>query len=143
MKVNQQAPVCQTGEILIQASPARVWSVLTDINHWPRWHTAISRANTEASPAPGVTFDWTVNGARIHSVLHTVTPYEAFGWSGTTFGGAAIHNWYLIPQADATLVKVEESLEGWLVRLFKTSMNQSLSRDIQSWLTSLKHTSEA
>ena len=142
MKVNANAPVFQANEILIQASPERVWAVLTEINQWPNWNAKITRANLEGPTQVGAKFQWKVNGASIKSVLHTVDYQQAFGWSGVTFGGSAIHNWYLKAQNGHTLVQVEESMEGWLVALFKNKMNKDLAADMRFWLEQLKKRSE-
>lgn len=142
MQVNLKAPVFQANEILIQASPEHVWAVLADINQWPNWNPKISRASLEGQVEVGAKFQWKVNGASIRSVLHTVEPQKAFGWSGVTFGGSAIHNWYLESKNGHTLVKVEESMEGWLVALFKNKMNKDLAGDILFWLEQLKTRSE-
>lgn len=142
MTINQNAPVKQANQILIQATPEAVWKVLTDINHWTAWNEKISKAQINAPISKEVQFLWTVNGAKIKSTLHTVEPHKTFGWSGTTFGGSAIHNWYLENQNGATLVKVEESMEGWLVGLFKNKMNKDLANDMWFWLESLKRKCE-
>ncbi len=142
MQVNHNAPVLQNAEILINASPAQVWSVLTNINQWPAWNPNIRTAKLEGEAMVGANFHWNVKGASIQSILHTVIDQAAFGWSGTTFGGSAIHNWYLENQNGHTLVKVEESMEGWLVRLFKNKMNRDLAVDMAFWLKKLKDASE-
>lgn len=142
MEINQNAPVKQAKQISINASPEKVWSVLTNINAWTKWNNKITKAQLNEIAKSGAKFEWTVNSASIKSVLHTVKPNEAFGWSGTTFGGSAIHNWYLEDQNGKTLVKVEESMEGWLVWLFKGKMNKDLEKDMQFWLEKLKAESE-
>lgn len=142
MQVNQNAPVFQAAEILIHASPAQVWSVLTNINHWPAWNPNIKAAKLDGEAMVGASFHWKVKGASIRSILHTVNGQVAFGWSGTTFGGSAIHNWYLETHNGHTLVRVEESMEGWLVGLFKNKMNRDLATDMFFWLEKLKEASE-
>jgi uncharacterized protein YndB with AHSA1/START domain len=142
MQVNQNAPVFQAAEILIQASPERVWMVLTDIQQWPTWNPNISRAKLDGPLSVAAKFNWKVKGASIRSILHTVDVQRAFGWSGTTFGGSAIHNWYLETHNGHTLVRVEESMEGWLVNLFKNKMNRDLATDMFFWLEKLKEASE-
>lgn len=142
MQINQNAPVKQNKAIFIQASPEKVWAVLTNINNWPNWNPKISKAQMAEQIAPDAKFKWTVNGAKINSTLHTVAPYQTFGWSGTTFGGSAIHNWYLRAQGEGTYVQVEESMEGWLVSLFKKKMNRDLEVDMGIWLEQLKLTAE-
>ena len=142
MKINEKAPVKQAKQIQIQADPEKVWAVLTDIDNWVNWNEKITQARTEGKPIKGGRFNWKVNGAKINSTLHTVEPYKVFGWSGTTFGGSAIHNWYLSANREGTLVKVEESMEGWLVGIFKSKMNKDLEKDMQFWLEMLKKESE-
>lgn len=142
MQINQNAPVKAAKQIYIQAKPEQVWNILTEINNWVKWNTKITKAAIGQKPEAGTPFSWTVNGARIKSILHTVEKNRAFGWSGTTFGGSAIHNWYLEPKDGGTLVKVEESMQGWLIRLFKNKMNKDLANDMQFWLEMLKKESE-
>lgn len=142
MKINENAPVKQKKQIVIHAAPEKVWAVLTDINQWVYWNKKITKAQILETPKVGTRFDWKVNGASIKSTLHTVNSNKCFGWSGTTFGGSAIHNWYLTAQGIETLVKVEESMEGWLVNLFKNKMNRDLAKDMQFWLEMLKQESE-
>lgn len=138
MQVNKQAPVYQANTIAIQATPEKVWAVLTNINHWTSWNPKITQAALTSSPTVGASFRWTVNGAKISSVIHTATPNTAFGWSGTTFGGSAIHNWTLEANGNTTVVHVEESMQGWLIGLFKKKMNTDLAADMQLWLEKLK-----
>ncbi|MEZ4772442.1 MAG: SRPBCC family protein [Bacteroidia bacterium] len=142
MKVNQQAPVFQEAQIQIQVSPEKVWSVLTNISNWTNWNPKITRSEMSEKPVVGAKFRWTVNGAKIKSVLHTVDIGKTFGWSGTTFGGSAIHNWHLESKNGGTQVRVEESMEGWLVALFKSKMNNDLKKDMVFWLEQLKHECE-
>lgn len=138
MQADQKAPVFQTGNIFIQAGPEVVWAVLTDIDNWPSWNPKISFASLERQIGAGARFKWKINGASIASTLHTVEPNRTFGWTGVTFGGSAIHNWILENENGGTRVRVEESMDGWLVRLFKGKMNRDLAADIDFWLTRLK-----
>ncbi len=137
------APVFCTRTLVIHARPGLVWSILTDVNSWPSWHPLISRAHMNAPlPAPGGRFTWKVNGASINSVFHTVEPCRLLGWTGTTLGGSAIHNWFMAEHGEGTQIRVEESMEGWLVRLFKKKMNASLAADMEAWLGNLKRKAE-
>lgn len=142
MQVNQNAPVVQSKELFIQANPEKVWAVLSNINQWTAWNHKISKATLEGALQVGAKFHWTINGAAIRSTVHTLEPYRVLGWSGVTFGATAIHNWYLEPRDGGTLVKVEESMEGWLIRLFSKKMNRDLAADMVYWLEVLKRESE-
>lgn len=142
MQVNQNAPVFQKNEMFIQADPEKVWNMLTDIPNWPNWNHKISKARLQGTPAVDGEFNWTINGANIRSTFHTVEKHRTLGWRGVTFGATAIHNWYLEARDGGTLVKVEESMEGWLIALFRKKMNRDLAADMQYWLEVLQQESE-
>jgi uncharacterized protein YndB with AHSA1/START domain len=137
-KINNNAPVQCCKAITIYAPSEKVWQVLTNINHWDSWQTDIARPKLNGSLHPGTTFDWKTGGAKIRSTLLTVSPFTAFGWTGTTFGMLAIHNWTLTETQGQTTVAVEESMEGFLARFFKRSFQINLEKGMQKWLELLK-----
>lgn len=142
-KNNQPAPVFCTLSIQIDAAPDKVWAILTDIDNWPSWNEKITRAKLSAGGlAPGVAFDWKVNGMPIHSVLEVVEHRKSLSWVGKTLGASAEHSWQLEVDKNGTRVRVEERMWGWLVGLFKTKMNKDLQADMQHWLAALKKESE-
>jgi hypothetical protein len=104
-------------------------------------HAAYARA--ESAPAPGVGFRWKVNGSSIVSLFHVVQPFESLVWSGRTLGARAIHAWRIEVRDGGCRVEVAESMEGWLIRLFRKAMNESLARDMRFWLERLKEEAEA
>jgi hypothetical protein len=140
--INKQAPVQSSQSILINASVETVWNCLTDINNWAKWQTDISRPILSGEIIPNSNFQWTTGGVRIHSVLHTVEPNRFLGWTGKTFGLYAIHNWTLTTENGQTRVAVDESMEGLLTKLFKTSFQKNLEKGMQKWLQLLKKESE-
>jgi len=142
MTINANAPVVQAKEIEIEADIHTVWHVLTDINRWSEWNKRISHSTLQDSLAVGSCFTWQTNGSKIKSSIHTVSPQESFGWEGKAFGVSAIHNWYLEPTASGTKVRVEESMQGWIVKLLKNMMNSKLADDMQYWLERLKQECE-
>lgn len=136
--INANAPVKCTQSIVINASPEKIWQVLTAIDNWATWQTGIKNPKLNGALAANTTFDWKTGGAKIHSTIHTVVPYQNFGWSGKSMGMYAIHNWTFTNVDGATQVTVEESMEGFLAKLFKKSFNKQLKTDMQNWLTLLK-----
>jgi uncharacterized protein YndB with AHSA1/START domain len=142
ISINHNAPVACSKTIIINATPEKVWSVMTDIDRWASWQTEISNPKLHGNLAPNSTFDWKTGGAKIHSTLHTVEPYKHFGWTGKTFGMKAIHNWTLTVENGQTRVSVDESMEGFLARLLKKSFNRNLTAGMQNWLDLLKKAAE-
>ncbi len=136
--INEQAPVKSSQSIIINATAEKVWAVMTRINNWAEWQTDISQPKLDGEPKPGATFTWKTGGAKIQSILHTVEPFKRFGWTGKTFGMFAIHNWTLDDEGEQTAVSVNESMEGFLAAVFKTSFNKNLERGMRNWLRLLK-----
>lgn len=142
MTINQEAPVVQTNEIIINAAPDKVWEVLTNIDKWSEWNDRIKSPKLKGELINGSLFTWKTNGSKIKSKIHSLSTNTALGWSGKTFGASAIHNWYLESIENGTKVSVEESMEGWLVNLIKKKMNKKLAEDMKYWLEQLKEESE-
>jgi uncharacterized protein YndB with AHSA1/START domain len=136
--INNDAMVKCSKNITINASPEKVWAVMTNIDNWASWQADISRAKLNGELKPETTFDWKTRGLVIHSTLHTVEPYKNFGWSGKAIGLFAIHNWTLSGANGQTIVSVEESMEGFLSKLLKKSLNKNLQKGMQKWLDLLK-----
>lgn len=143
MTINELAPVKATREISIKTEAARVWAVLLDIDAWPTWNKAVSRARLEGPAAPGTVFRWKSGGSSIVSRLEQVEPPRAVCWSGRALGTAAIHVWTITPVDDGVVVTTSESLEGWLVRLFRIPFQRLLKRTLEDTLQALKAGCEA
>lgn len=140
--INNNAPVKCSKSITINASNKKVWNVLTDIDNWASWQSEISKPKLNGELKAGTTFDWKTGGAAIHSTLHTVNHLKEFGWTGKTFCMFAIHNWVLTTKDEQTIVSVDESMEGFLARLFKNSFTKNLERGMLFWLEALKNKAE-
>lgn len=131
MTINQEAPVVQTKEIVINATPEKVWQILTKIQSWDKWNERIKKTNLQGDLEVGSSFTWITNRSKIKSKIHSFTPNKILGWKGKAFGVSAIHNWYLEPTKNGTKVRVEESMEGWILNLMKKKMNEKLARTIK------------
>lgn len=136
--INENAPVKCSKTITINANTEKVWQVMTDIDNWANWQTDISKPKLNGELKPETTFDWKTGGAKIHSTLHTVEPFNDFGWTGKTFGMFAIHNWTLTENNGQTTVSVDESMEGFFAKFLKKSFNKNLEKGMQTWLELLK-----
>ena len=140
--INNNAPVKCSKTITIIAKSEKVWLVITDIDNWSKWQTDITNAKLEGGLKPTSNFVWKTGGAKVHSTLHTVEPFKYFGWTGKTYGMYAIHNWSFEEINGQTKVTVNESMEGFLAKVFKKSFNKNLENGMQNWLELLKKESE-
>lgn len=140
--INKEAPVKTYRQITINAPVQKVYGIMSDINHWEEWHTDVKDPKLNGAFRKGSSFDWKSGGLTIHSTLHTVSPNRKIGWSGKAFGAFAIHNWSFVEQNGMTTVKVEESMEGWLVSLMSKTFQKGLENSLQVWLQNLKMKAE-
>ncbi len=136
--INQDAPVKTIKSIKVDAPVEKVWRILVDVNNWDTWQKEIESPSLNSPFSPGSSFDWKTNGLGITSTLHTVETNESLGWSGPAFGAFAVHNWYLSEQNGQTIVRVEESMEGWLVKLLDEQFQSTLDTSTENWLNYLK-----
>ncbi|SHM76555.1 SRPBCC family protein [Chitinophaga sp. CF418] len=136
--INKNAPVITYQEITINASAQKVYQVMSDIDHWATWHLDVEDPKLTGPFEKGSSFDWKSGGLTIHSTLHTVSRGHKIGWSGKAFGAFAIHNWSFVENNGQTTVKVEESMEGWMVTLMRNKFQKGLEHSLQVWLKNLK-----
>jgi hypothetical protein len=128
--------------IYFNASIEDVWKVFSDVNNWSNWQKEISTSKINGSFKEGSSFEWKSNGLSIHSTLNSVETNKKVAWSGPAFGAFAIHTWSFRSVNGKTLVEVNESMEGWLVNLFKSKFQLGLDTSIERWLNDLKSESE-
>jgi len=134
MTINQEAPVVQKKEIIINATPEKIWEVLTNIEKWDKWNERIIEPELKGQLEVESTFTWNTNGSKIKSKVHTLISNKVLGWTGKAFGASAIHNWYLEPVERGTKVGAEESMDGWIIKLMKKKMNEKLADDMVYWI---------
>jgi len=142
IKINDKAPVVARQKIIINAPIEIIWKVLTSINDWPKWQSAITQAQLKGSIEEGTEFVWKAGGLNFRSKIHTCQPYQVFGWTGKTIGASAIHNWTFKQQGENTLVFVEESLQGFFPSLMKKKFQKNLEDGMLKNLEELKLASE-
>ena len=141
MEINKNAPVKANKEIHINAPMEKVISILSNINNLINWQSSITKSELLGTIAEGIKFKWKSEGLSYNSTIHTCKK-DAFGWTGTTFGAYAIHNWYFTEKNGQTFVKVEESLEGLMIKIIKKSMQIKLEKIVEQNLNDLKKESE-
>lgn len=140
--INNSAPVKSEKSIVIKSDIEKVWQILTDIDNWSNWNSDISKSKINNKIQTGRTFSWKTGGAKLQSKIHTYNPVNEFGWTGKFLGAYAIHNWRLSYSDKGTIVKVSESMEGFLTKVFQKSFQQTLEKRMNKWLKLLKQECE-
>jgi len=140
--VNQDAPVKTLQSIRIHASSQKVYAVFTNVQKWPEWQKEITAATLNGPLQPGSFIEWSTAGMSIKSTLQTVKTNQQIGWCGKAFGAFAIHTWQFKQQDGYTTVLVNESMEGWMVKLMKGYFQKNLNIATKNWLQALKNEAE-
>lgn len=144
--VNQSAPVLEKQTIDIAAPVQVVWEVLSGIEEWPDWQEPVTKSEIRGTLQEGVVFIWKADGLRFRSRIHTLQEPTLMGWTGTTFGAQAVHNWQVIDNGSRenprTTVHVEESLQGVFPLMFSKSFSSNLQEGMSEQLEALKKTAE-
>jgi hypothetical protein len=136
--IRRDAPAIASGEVVIEAAPEEVWEVLTDFRGWPSWNPDIGRVEAGDCLERGTVFRWRAGPGWITSTLQLIDAPHRIAWTGRTSGIDAIHIFKLTDRAGSTVVKSEESWEGFIVRLFRRRLASTLKRSIESGLGFLK-----
>jgi len=140
--IHADAPVITKKSIVINVPIEKVWKIFCDVDNWNVWQKEIVSPKINGEFIAGTNFKWKSNGLNITSTLQTVEANKIVGWTGPAFGSFAIHTWYFTEQNGKTTVQVEESMEGWLVKLFKSKFQTGLDTSIEHWQNYLKIESE-
>jgi len=105
----------------IDAGPAEVWAVLTDVGGWRDWDSGVDRVEGRVALGEGITIYATMIRTRPFSVTVTeIRPREAMRWrGGLPLGLAVIERTYLLDAQDdgGTVVTVREDHTGPLAAL--------------------------
>ena len=128
--------------IHIQASAARVWALLTDVQAWPRWNAAVTSVAPAQPAAVGHSFHWRSQGFAVQSTFAEVQAPTRLAWAGRALGTRAWHLWEIESVADGVVVRTCERFDGWLPRLMPKSMQRKLEATLPAWLHALKSEAE-
>lgn len=144
MDVDRGARLVRHGSIEIGAPADVVWSVLTDFDRWPSWMPSVRSVDADGPFVTGTRFRWRAGSASLISEVLEAEPGQSAAWRGSTRGIEAIHTWRFEsdPRGDTTLVRTEESWEGFLPRLLPGYLGKALAKALEDGLEALKRQSE-
>ncbi len=143
MGINKNAVLKTSKKIEIHAPLEKVWNIQTNIDAWHEWQPEISNSRLVSNLESGATFVWKSGGFKLTSTISKISEYNFIEWYGKVFGASAIHIWEFEQMDNGhTLVRTQESMDGWLVKLFKGVMGKKLNESLEIWLNSLKQKAE-
>lgn len=137
MAISADAPAVTRQERVVPATPAQVFALLADVEAWPTWQPDVTRVRTSGTLAVGTEFRWH-SGVRVTSRVTHLRPGRAIAWTGRAVGTRAIHTWTLEEDPGGTLVRTEESMDGWLPRMLTSTVQRTLERGVSQVLEALE-----
>ncbi|MDD8019485.1 MAG: SRPBCC family protein, partial [Bacteroidota bacterium] len=116
------------------------WNLISDIDHWTTWVPNVTVSKLNGPLAIDTRFDWINDGTDIHSTIALLEKNKIIGWSGTASIAKAAHIYRLEEKEGKTIVRTEESFDGFMISMFfgKDKLSASLKESLQQ----LKKTAE-
>lgn len=136
-------------ELVINASPAIVWSVLTDFAQYPSWNPFIKWIKGEAIQGSKITARIeppNSSGMTFKPTVLSVKPQEEFRWLGHLFipglfDGEHIFELYENSDGSTTFVQREE-FNGLLVGMFEKMLDTNTLQGFDAMNRKLKERAE-
>lgn len=140
-RLDSAAPIRATQETHIEATPARVWTLLSDPAGWSAIDPAIHDVRLATRVEVDARFTWANGKAKIASRFAVVDHERELTWTGSSMGARAVHRHILKPlSGGGTLLRSEESMAGPLLTLFYGS--EQLNKGLALWLKAIKTSAE-
>lgn len=129
-------------DIFIDAAPNTVWQVLVDLSNWKTWQPNIAYANTAASVKAGA-----IAAVRYQSTRYTIeiidcVEQKLFSLAGSSIFSKMFLSFEVKPHYNGTHVIVKGGNRLLFPGLFRQSRKKMLKKNLITWTTTLKYTSE-
>jgi hypothetical protein len=136
-------------EIEINASPETVWSILTDLEHYPDWNPFVVSASGTVAVGERLENRLQPPGRKPRTFKPTVTsvePGQTFEWLGRVgfrgiFDGR--HRFELRPTRAGTHLTQIEEFSGVLVRVMRRALDTETLQGFHDMNAALKRRAEA
>ena len=140
-RVDDEAPVKASYEVLIEAPVERVWGLLSDVTGWGNWYPDVYDVRLDSGVEADARFHWRKGKARIRSRFAVVDAEREIAWTGVSLGTKAVHR-HVLESAGPGVTRVfsEESMAGPLLVLFFDGVK--LRAGMEEWLAALKTAAE-
>jgi uncharacterized protein YndB with AHSA1/START domain len=138
------APIEVRNELLIKASPERVWDVLTYLDAWPSWYRACKWVRRDEATGDKTSFRWKAHPVELRSRVVEAERGRSFSFTSEAAGLRALRTFTLRPSPDGagTVVVAHETQWGPLPWLGRAYLGPRLSGADQVWLADLARATE-
>lgn len=131
VKANKKASVYAQSSKVIAQPIEYLYQRLADISSWASWRGGIQEVKVIDKNTKHPRFEWKSDGFTYYSQVHTADGLNEFGWTGRIAWIKAVHNWSFERVGKSkTIVRIEESLEGFGATLFKNKLPLLIAKDL-------------
>jgi hypothetical protein len=130
----------------IDASPATVWRVMRDVEHWPEWTPSVTSASLLDDAPLAIGSRVRMKQPRLPASELTVTELEenrGFTWVSQTPGLLAIGRHHIEPEGTGSRISLSMSFEGTLGSLVELLVRDLTQRYVRMEADGLKARSES
>lgn len=135
-----------TTKILINASPEKVWSILTNFNAYPNWNPFITSITHNGEVQVGNKIKAKIDGMTFKPKVLTFDINQEFRWIGHLFFTGLFdgeHCFQLIDNGDGTTTFIQsEIFKGILVPLFNKKLDTDTKNGFEAMNQKLKELAE-
>lgn len=114
--------------IIINATPEKVWAVLTDFPAYPEWNSFIRSIRGEIAVSNTIQVD--IDGMKFSPRVLRFSKYEEFQWKGKLFIPGLFdgkHRFFLSRNADGTTLFIqEEEFSGILIPFLRGKLQNEI-----------------
>lgn len=135
-----------TTKILINASPEKVWSILTNLNAYPNWNPFITSITHKEEVKVGNKIKAKIDGMTFKPKVLVYDTNKEFCWMGHLFFTGLFdgqHRFQLIDNGDGTTTFIQrEIFKGILVPLFNKKLDTDTKVGFEAMNQKLKELAE-
>jgi len=136
------APVSGRAETYVDAAPARVFALLSDVLMWPAWDGSVAHTAAHGGLGPDAEFEWLAGERRFAARVRIHEPVHRICWSARTLGQRQVTFWEITPQGAGADVVLEESRAGLLPMLMPGHARRAVEVAVAARLAALKKAAE-
>lgn len=136
------APVTGCAATFVDAAPARVFDLISDVLMWPAWNRSIDHTAAEGDLAPGVGFEWLSGEMHYAARVRLFERPGRIMWSTRTLGHREVTSWEIAANGSGSEVLLEESRAGVMPTFMPGRTRRALQSDTSSRLEALKVAAE-
>jgi uncharacterized membrane protein len=135
----------------IAAPPDRIWSVLTDVEHWPEWTASITSVDRRDGGPFGIAARYLITQPKLRPAMWRVTfcrDGEGFVWESKSLGAYTVAEHWIKPKqttppTSSVTLKVQQTgamitlLRPWIEKITRRYVEmeaQGLSRHCEAGL---------